>query len=270
MERAEAETLVDLMLEAHRPVSESWGARVVRYGRAERSGAPADVAQCLAELYAEPHHAIPQRAMVAVLESGLMPGLAEALEEDEDALRYRLHQGRPLFVREAVFLPDPPGLEVADPPPPEGWHHTASFRVFGNALVIAPLPQAQQRLELKARNGRWRVFSLPYSSWRSRAREARGQKSSARRTYVIAHLDYITRALELLSEETEFGAVETRLNISVLDLTAREDPRVISAAKSLDGTRWSFTFKPFATTTHWSGVRLDGEVVLLETEDGTG
>jgi hypothetical protein len=87
---------------------------------------------------------------------------------------------------------------------------------------------------------------------------------------VVAHLDFVPRALELLSEETDFGVVETRLNISVLDLTAREDPRVIAAARQLESTRWSFTFKASATRTHWSGARADGEVVLLRTDEGTG
>ena len=79
MTSAEAQTLIDLLLEGRPPSTQSWGAQVLEYGRVLRRGPPLDQATALASLYSVKDPDPPRLLMITRFEELLLPQLAEAL-----------------------------------------------------------------------------------------------------------------------------------------------------------------------------------------------
>lgn len=268
MTEAEAYTLVDLLLEAHQPVTTSWGIRVLEYGRAERSGAPERVAQALAELYAEAALTPAQELMVRRLEDQLLPRMAEALGEPVGKLRARLHSGRKVFDGDAPFEAEEPqyeehddGVPRAGVAGPEGWVHWHSFRVFGQALAIGSRPDdVESSLTFAARNGEWHVFRAP--SPRRWFGALFGQKPPS---VVFVHSEALADVVRQLNSTKTLERTEGRFT-SVVDGAARRDPRIRSYLESGEGTGRSYTFSTEGNGHEWRGVRDDdGKLQLVTT-----
>lgn len=258
----EAVPLVDLLLEAHRPATSSWGARVLEYGRAERSGEPERIA--LSELYAEATLSPAQQLMVRRLEERLLGDLAAALDEPAERLRGRLHAGRAIFAGDAPWAPDElEGPETSSLYPvetPQGWEHRHTFRVFGDALVLGSQPDDVERtLTLAVPNGDWHVFAVTPRSWFG------GLFGRSPPALVAVHDAALPRAVTLLGAVRVLSHTEDRC-CSLVDAAARGDFRIRSLIDSGAVSGRSFTFTTSAAVHEWRGARDDeGTLVLVTT-----
>ncbi|MFT3709026.1 MAG: hypothetical protein QM817_15370 [Archangium sp.] len=266
MTLAEATTIVDLVLEAHRPSTQSWGVRVLEYGRAERSGDPVRVARALGELYAEAQHTPAQKLMVERLEQNLLPQLAAALGEPEAKVRERMHREHTHFDGEAAFVEEEPqGPEAISTRPvqgPEGWEHRHNFRVYGEALVLGEAPDdVESSLTCPALNGEWHVFhSPPQGGW---LRLLVGSKPPA---MIAVHEASLADAPRLLSQVRSIEHTDDRFT-AIVDAAARRDRRVLSALGMMQQTGRSYSFSTEERGHEWRGARDDGgKLVLVTTE----
>lgn len=263
MTLAEANTLVDLLLEAHQRSTMSWGVRVLEYGRAERSGQPDRIAHALAELYAETELKPPQELMVRRLEERLLPELAAALGESEAEVRAKVHGRRPIFAGDAPPLDVAPSLPAIAAP--AGWEAVHQFQVGGGALAVGSSPEDDEHsLLLIARDGTWLVFTVtPPRSWLG---ALFGQKPPA---LVAVHSDLMAQAARRLASAVAIESTEGR-HTSLVDGAARRDPRVRSLIDHGELSARSYTFMSESDRHAWRGVRDDGKFVLIATDVGDG
>lgn len=259
----EAATLVDLLLESHRPATSSWGARVLEYGRAERSGDPERVARALGELYAETTLSSAQELMVTRLEGRLLGNLATALKEPVGKLRARLRAGRAIFSGDAAWSPEEAdGPEAVSSPPveaPPGWEHRHTFRVFGDALVLGSQPDDVERtLTLTVPNGAWHVFAATPQSWLGRL------LNRTQPVLVAVHDGALLRAAILLGRARAIDRTEDRY-CSLVDAAARRDARIRALIGNGAPSGRSYTFITDDHEHEWLGARDDDDRLVLLT-----
>jgi hypothetical protein len=270
MTGAEAQVVVDVLLEGGSPSTLSWGEQVLEYGRVLRCGPPEAQARVLASLYSVEDPDPPRLLMISRFEDQLLQATADALGRPLGELRAMLHEGRAAFSGDAPWRAEE-GDAVA-PVAPTGWQATGSFRVFGGALVFGEAPQAELEegsaeaaaaFARPALNGVWFTWSVPIrlGLWR----RLFGRAGLEEVEHVALHESVLPEAPGHLSHALPLGQVWVHGGTSsAVDVEVREDRQFLSSLEHGEETGRGFTVGLGGDgEVTWRGTEQNGELVLV-------
>lgn len=272
MTAAEAQVVVDVLLEGGQPSTLSWGVQVLEYGRVLRGGPLEAQARVLASLYSVENPDSPQLLMITRFEEKLLAPVAEALGRPQGELRALVRGGRAASTGDAPWRQEASASPDAAPTAPAGWTATGAFRVFGNALVFGEAPhvvEAEEGAEAVATflrpavNGLWFTWSVPAN--RGLWRRLFDRDALEETEQIAIHESALSEASTHLRRAVSLGTVWVHGGTSsAVDAEVRSDRQFRSNLEAGVETGRSFTVGPGGDgEVTWRGTTRDGKLVLV-------
>lgn len=272
MTAAEAQVVVDILLEGGQPSTLGWGEQVLEYGRVLRRGPLEAQARILASLYSVKNPDSPQLLMITRFEEKLLGPVAEALGRPQGELRALVRAGRAASTGDAPWRHEASTSPDATPTPPPGWTATGAFRVFGDALVFGEAPHVVEEEEAgvavatflrPAVNGLWLTWSVP--AQRGLWRRLFDRDALEETEQIAIHESALPEASTHLRRAVSLGTVWVHGGTSsAVDAEVRSDRQFRSNLEAGEETGRSFTVGLGGDgEATWRGTTREGRLVLV-------